>query len=588
MEHVSLPWGEAERRIRSRWKPVSLLYVELDGSNGGVVLNISETGLAMHTAQTVLQDSVSSLCFKLPPSRERIVARAEIAWKGETHKQLGVRFLDLPEAARLEIQRWIQADSGPRRLPEKVRPISPRKVLPIVSPALPAPPPADPEAAPPRASGDGEEARYPISTAMAFARREAHESERAAARAAAGAKGAAGASAVTAPPTPARSARTGTGSHPAPSSIPAESTVVNPPVAPARAKPAAMPPAAMAARALIPTVLPLGPEAESAHERGMAAQAAAQHSQRSRRRLLAGAALTLVSFLLGLAVGGRSRTSAAREFFAELVKDWDAAVAYTAPNRTVAPEQARAGKAAGAEKVSPGNAPPEQAAESKPAPQPAAKPSEPRNPPSLPTGVRSTPAPARTVARSKSGTNSNPVPAARAQDSAAAEGAISPPAPGAESAAAKPIAEESLTASPPRPAAEPATPAPVAGDITGTVSVHSRLRAIRIPYELRFPNALQNEGLQAGELLSGEPPDYPQEALRARVEGTVNLRAVIGRDGRMVSVEVVKGPPVLAAASLAVVRGWRYEPTLLGGEPVEWEEDITVVFHLQNSSAAQK
>ena len=586
MEHVSLPWGEAERRVRSRWKPASLLYVELDGSNGGVVLNISETGLAIHAAQSVLQDSVSSLCFKLPPSREKIVARAEIAWKGETQKQLGVRFLDLPEGTRLEIQRWIQEDSAPRRLPEKVRPIGPRKVLPISSPALPAPLPAGPEAVPPRASGNGDEARYPISTAIAFARREALEGERAAARAAANVTGAPGASAVTAPPTPARTVRTGTGTHLAPSPVPAESAA-NPPSTIARAKPAAMSPPLTPARPLIPTVLPLGREMESAHERSTAAHAAAQKS-RWGQRLLVGTLLTLVSFLLGLAAGGRGRASAARELLADLVKAWDAAVGYTAPNPTVAPEQARAGKAAEAEKLSPGNAHAEQAVVSKPAPEPAAKESEPRNPSSLSTGVRSPAAPARTDARSKSGTNSKPVSAARAQVASAPEGAASPLALDAEPTAAKPMQEESLTAAPPRSTAEPAAPAPAAGGITGTVSVHSRLRAIRIPYELRFPNALQGEGLQAGELLSGDPPDYPQEALRERVEGTVNLRAVIGRDGRIVSVDVVKGPPVLAAAALAVVRGWRYEPTLLGGQPVEWEEEITVVFHLQNSSTAPK
>ena len=101
-------------------------------------------------------------------------------------------------------------------------------------------------------------------------------------------------------------------------------------------------------------------------------------------------------------------------------------------------------------------------------------------------------------------------------------------------------------------------------------------------------NPPRGEGLQMGELLAGDPPAYPQEALRERTEGAVSVRALIGRDGTVISAEILKGPATLAAPSLAMIRGWRYEPTLLGGQPVEWEEDITLQFRLQNSTTTQK
>jgi protein TonB len=64
------------------------------------------------------------------------------------------------------------------------------------------------------------------------------------------------------------------------------------------------------------------------------------------------------------------------------------------------------------------------------------------------------------------------------------------------------------------------------------------------------------------------------------LEGTVVLRAVIGRDGMVRSVEVVTGHPMLAKAAREAVLEWRYQPTLLNGEPVEVETAITVHFVL--------
>jgi protein TonB len=58
-------------------------------------------------------------------------------------------------------------------------------------------------------------------------------------------------------------------------------------------------------------------------------------------------------------------------------------------------------------------------------------------------------------------------------------------------------------------------------------------------------------------------------------------RAVIGTDGEVHSLEVLSGNPILAQAALAAVRQWRYRPTLLSGQPVEVETQITVNFVLE-------
>lgn len=75
-------------------------------------------------------------------------------------------------------------------------------------------------------------------------------------------------------------------------------------------------------------------------------------------------------------------------------------------------------------------------------------------------------------------------------------------------------------------------------------------------------------------------PKYPPEAGRARIEGTVVLFAVIGKDGTVQDVRVENGLPVLAQAAIEAVKQWRYRPYLLNGEPVEVDSQITINFTL--------
>jgi periplasmic protein TonB len=86
--------------------------------------------------------------------------------------------------------------------------------------------------------------------------------------------------------------------------------------------------------------------------------------------------------------------------------------------------------------------------------------------------------------------------------------------------------------------------------------------------------------VQEALLVNRVVPVYPELARQMRIEGTVRLQAVIGRDGAVQSLEILSGQPMLARAAIAAVREWRYRPTLLRGEPVEVETFITVIFTL--------
>jgi len=81
-------------------------------------------------------------------------------------------------------------------------------------------------------------------------------------------------------------------------------------------------------------------------------------------------------------------------------------------------------------------------------------------------------------------------------------------------------------------------------------------------------------------LIHDVAPQYPPEAGRARIEGTVVLLAVIGTDGSVKDVRVENGLPILVQAAIDAVKQWRYKPYLVDGEPVEVDSRITINFTL--------
>jgi protein TonB len=90
----------------------------------------------------------------------------------------------------------------------------------------------------------------------------------------------------------------------------------------------------------------------------------------------------------------------------------------------------------------------------------------------------------------------------------------------------------------------------------------------------------QGGNVQAAKLVNKVTPMYPPLARQTRINGTVHLHAIIGKDGSVQQLEVLGGHPLLIQAALDAVRQWRYQPTLLNGEPVEVDTTIDVIFSL--------
>ncbi len=68
-------------------------------------------------------------------------------------------------------------------------------------------------------------------------------------------------------------------------------------------------------------------------------------------------------------------------------------------------------------------------------------------------------------------------------------------------------------------------------------------------------------------------PEYPSEAKRARIEGTVDVRMTISESGRVIDAVVHRSNtiPILDAAALRAAKISLFRPALAAGRPVTAE-----------------
>ena len=75
-------------------------------------------------------------------------------------------------------------------------------------------------------------------------------------------------------------------------------------------------------------------------------------------------------------------------------------------------------------------------------------------------------------------------------------------------------------------------------------------------------------------------PVYPEEARRAGVSGTVMVKALVARNGRVVDVEVASSIPELDDAAIQSVRQWEFKPAMNKGQPIAVWVMIPIKFTL--------
>jgi protein TonB len=82
------------------------------------------------------------------------------------------------------------------------------------------------------------------------------------------------------------------------------------------------------------------------------------------------------------------------------------------------------------------------------------------------------------------------------------------------------------------------------------------------------------------EAVTKVTPTYPDLAREAGVDGTVMVQALVGKDGKVKDVRVVKSIPMLDESAKAAVRQWVFKPALSNNKPVAVWVGVPVKFSL--------
>jgi TonB family protein len=96
------------------------------------------------------------------------------------------------------------------------------------------------------------------------------------------------------------------------------------------------------------------------------------------------------------------------------------------------------------------------------------------------------------------------------------------------------------------------------------------------------PQRIRVGGLvQTTMLVKQTKPEYPEGARAKGIQGVVLLEGVISKEGAPLSLKVLSSPEAdLSKSAMDAVKQWRYDPTLLNGEPIEVVTTIAVRFRL--------
>ena len=106
---------KGERRGKSRKRPVSLVYVELAGGNGGMMKDLSAEGFSIRAMMPLRLGEKSPFTFSLSET-VRIEGEGQVVWVEENGRVAGIQFARIPASAHEQIQSWlIRPESPPKR-----------------------------------------------------------------------------------------------------------------------------------------------------------------------------------------------------------------------------------------------------------------------------------------------------------------------------------------------------------------------------------------------------------------------------------------------------------------------------------------
>jgi protein TonB len=124
-------------------------------------------------------------------------------------------------------------------------------------------------------------------------------------------------------------------------------------------------------------------------------------------------------------------------------------------------------------------------------------------------------------------------------------------------------------------AANISIPGGVLGSIPGPAPMLEEPKSKPVAHAIRL-----GTGVAEANLINRVMPAYPALAKAARIQGSVEFRATISKEGNIENLQLVHGHPLLVNAARDAVLQWKYRPTLLNGQPVEVLTEIVVNFTL--------
>jgi TonB family protein len=121
------------------------------------------------------------------------------------------------------------------------------------------------------------------------------------------------------------------------------------------------------------------------------------------------------------------------------------------------------------------------------------------------------------------------------------------------------------------------------GTISEAVTVTGTKPPVVTPNTMGTKERIRIGGMvQAAQLVQQAKPEYPAELQQAGVQGTVVIQTIITKEGDVGATKVLSTEvdPRLVQLALNAVKQWRYQPSLLNGEPVEVITTVSIEFTL--------
>lgn len=191
-------------------------------------------------------------------------------------------------------------------------------------------------------------------------------------------------------------------------------------------------------------------------------------------------------------------------------------------------------------------------------------------PPSVPQTSVNSPAPATAPA--------NVSPNAAAAPSG--QGASSAPASSSPAASTPAVTPAEKAAKPATPDAKPDVSKKPASPATAAAAAPAKLPGSTASHPAAGDILEVPEDFADDQVVHRVHPVYPKQARGKKLQGSVVLQAIVDRQGKVNSLQLVSGDPILAQAAADAVKQWRYKPYSHNGEPSFFQTRVTVDFHL--------